>query len=119
MAIEKVKVQEQDKDFQLGLYELNLQRAAQACIDMANVILSKEGLGLPNSYKQSFVILNRHGIISSDLTKKMTSMVGFRNISVHDYEQIKPEIVESIVTHNLKDLEEFYTIIFKHVNNSW
>lgn len=49
MAIEKTTFRKKDEDFKLSIYELNLQRAAQACIDLANVILSKEGLGLPNS----------------------------------------------------------------------
>ncbi|MGZ3775388.1 MAG: type VII toxin-antitoxin system HepT family RNase toxin [Pseudobdellovibrionaceae bacterium] len=114
-AIEKVKNQEKDPFFQQGLYELNLQRAIQACIDMANVILAKEGLGLPNSYRQSFEILSKYNIIPQDLTKKMIAMVGFRNISVHDYDEIKPEIVFSIVANHLQDFEKFYTIIYNYV----
>lgn len=114
-AIEKVKKQEKDPIFQQGLYELNLQRAIQACIDMAHVIIAKEGLGLPNNYRQSFVVLSNHGIIPPELQKKMISMVGFRNISVHDYDEIKPEIVFSIIEHHLKDFEEYYTVIYTYV----
>lgn len=33
MAIEKATLKEKDEDFQLSIYELNLQRAIQACID--------------------------------------------------------------------------------------
>ena len=39
-------------------------------------------------------------------------MVGFRNFSVHDYGQIKPEIVESIVKNPVIDFETFYALIF-------
>ncbi len=116
MAIEKATLKEKDPDFLLSIYELNLQRAIQACIDLANVVIAKEGLGLPNSYRQSFEIINRHQIIDDALTTKMTSMVGFRNISVHDYGEIKPEIVHSIIKNHLIDFENFYTIIFNHVN---
>jgi uncharacterized protein YutE (UPF0331/DUF86 family) len=45
-------------------------------------------------------------------------MVGFRNISVHDYETIKPAIVHSIIKNHLKDFEEFYTVIF-HLAQKW
>ncbi|MGZ3775739.1 MAG: type VII toxin-antitoxin system HepT family RNase toxin [Pseudobdellovibrionaceae bacterium] len=113
-AIERVKKQEKDPFFQQGLYELNLQRATQACIDMANVVIAKEGLGLPNSYRQSFEILAKHSILALDLSKKMVSMVGFRNISVHDYDEIKPEIVISIVENHLKDFEDYYTVIYNY-----
>ena len=115
IAIEKVEKIEKDQDFKQGLFELNLQRAIQACIDMANVVIAKEGLGLPNSYRQSFELLQKFGVISNSLGAIMIKMVGFRNISVHDYEEVKPEIVKSIVKNHLKDFEEFYGIIFERV----
>lgn len=113
MALEKATLNEKDSDFRLAIYELNLQRAIQASIDLANVVIAKEGLGLPNTYKQSFEILQRHSIINPDLCKKFCAMVGFRNISVHDYQQIKPAIVHSIVSHHLNDFEEFYSLVLK------
>jgi len=116
MAIEKATLNEKDPDFQLSIYELNLQRAIQACIDLANVTIAKEGLGLPNTYKQSFEILNKHSVISNETSQKLCSMVGFRNISVHDYEEIKPAIVHSIVKKHLTDFEEFYGVILKRAN---
>ncbi len=113
MSIEKASVKETDEDFLLSIFELNLQRAVQASIDLANVILAKEGLGLPNTYKQSFEILVKHSVISSEMSSKMKSMVGFRNISVHDYSAVKPEIVHSIVKNNLKDFENFYVLVLE------
>jgi uncharacterized protein YutE (UPF0331/DUF86 family) len=115
IAIEKVELKEKDPDFKQSLFEINLQRAIQACIDLANVVIAKEGLGLPNSYRQSFELLEKFSIISSDLSKTMVKMVGFRNISVHDYEEVKPEIVKSIVKNNLQDFETFYRVIFEKV----
>jgi uncharacterized protein YutE (UPF0331/DUF86 family) len=111
MAIEKATSKEKDPDFLLAIYELNLQRAVQASIDLANVVIAKEGLGLPNAHRQSFEILEKHQVIDASLSAKMKSMVGFRNISVHDYGKVKPEIVHSIVQKNLTDFEDFFTII--------
>ena len=110
-AIERASCEEKDEFFKLSIYELNLQRAIQASIDLANVLLAKEGLGLPVSYRQSFELLRKSGIIPNELCTKLVSMVGFRNISVHDYEEIKPEIVHGIVKNHLKDFEEFYSVI--------
>ena len=117
MALERATLNEKDPDFKLAIYELNLQRATQASIDLANIIIAKEGLGLPNTYKQSFELLYKHAVISMELCKKLCSMVGFRNISIHDYAQIKPAIVHSIITNHLNDFEEFYTIILKRAQN--
>jgi uncharacterized protein YutE (UPF0331/DUF86 family) len=118
MAIEKATLHEKDPDFLVSLYELNLQRAVQASIDLANIIIAKEGLGLPNTYRQSFEILSKHGVINNEQLNKLRSMVGFRNISVHDYGQVNPAIVHAIVKNNLVDFEEFYEIAF-HRAKGW
>lgn len=39
---------------------LNLQRAIQASIDLAHVVIAKHGFGLPSDYGQSFDILAQH-----------------------------------------------------------
>ena len=117
MAIEKAQFHEKDTDFKMGLYELNLQRAIQAAIDLANVVIAKEGLGLPNSYRQSFELLSKFQTIPHEVSQFMIKMVGFRNISVHDYQTINTKIVEGIVSHHLSDFEKFYTVIFEHTKN--
>ncbi len=111
-AIEKATAKEADDHFRQHIYELNLQRAIQACIDLAHIVISKEGLGLPNTYKAAFDILLNHSVISADTCKMMVSMVGFRNISVHDYSEVNPEIVKAIVQKNLTDFEKYYEVIY-------
>lgn len=119
MAIEKVRLKEKDADFRQGLYELNLQRAIQATIDIAQAVIGHEGLGLPNSYRQCFEILQNHSVIDPQMASTLKKMVGFRNISVHDYETVKPEIVDSIVKNHLLDFENFIKIIYERVQKSW
>jgi uncharacterized protein YutE (UPF0331/DUF86 family) len=98
------------------IFVLNLQRAVQSTIDLAAHVVSSEGLGLPANMKEHFLMLQRAGVISEFLANKMTSMVGFRNIAIHDYESIDPDILKSILKTNLPDLEEFYTTILKRYN---
>jgi uncharacterized protein YutE (UPF0331/DUF86 family) len=107
MAIERAAREEQDPFFKLQLFELNLQRGVQACIDLAHVVIAKEGLGLPTTYKQAFEILERHHALTPATAKVMKSMTGFRNISIHDYQEVDPKIVESIVAHHLKDFDAY------------
>jgi uncharacterized protein YutE (UPF0331/DUF86 family) len=113
MALEKTTKTVSDAYFQISIYEINLQRAIQACIDLANIIIAKEGLGLPNTYRQSFEILFSHQIINEEMKTILCKMVGFRNISVHDYGQINPEIVRNLVQNHVGDFETFYTLVFK------
>ena len=88
---------------------LNLQRAVQLVINIAFHITSSEKLGLPNSLKDAFRLLQNHKIITPAVAKAMEKMVGFRNIAVHDYQIIDVEILKKIVKEHLKDIEAFYT----------
>lgn len=99
-----------DLDIQ-DIVVLNLQRAVQLIIDMASYIVSMKQLGLPQSLKELFQLLEKNQCIRPELSAKMQKMVGFRNIAVHDYQAIDLNILKSIVSLHLKDLEEFYTAI--------
>ena len=78
---------------------------------MAAYIAASEGLGIASTIKDNFKFLHKAGIINESLLKKMRSMVGFRNIAVHDYQSIDVDVLKSILKNNLKDIEEFYTVI--------
>ncbi|MBI4689153.1 MAG: DUF86 domain-containing protein [Nitrospirae bacterium] len=95
------------------IFILNIQRAIEAAIDIAAHIAASEGLGLASQIKDNFRFLKEASIIDENLFKKMQSMVGFRNIAVHDYQSINVDILKSILTENLKDLEDFYTDVLK------
>src|SRR4030067_2327228 len=60
-----------DEIFIQDVYVLNLQRAIQASIDIANIIVAKKGFKLPAAYKDSFLILRQNNILDKDLTDKM------------------------------------------------
>ena len=96
------------------IFVLNLQRAVQAAIDLAAHIVASEGLGLPDTIKGNFTLLHDAGVLSDGLTKKMESMVGFRNIAIHEYQAIDKEILKAVLSNNLKDLEDYYTVVLRH-----
>ncbi|WP_299090226.1 DUF86 domain-containing protein [uncultured Metabacillus sp.] len=86
---------------------LNLQRACEASIDLAMHIIAEKKLGLPQSSREAFVLLESAGILSSSLAQKMKAMVGFRNIAVHDYQEINLVILQKIVEDHLIDFMEY------------
>lgn len=83
---------------------LNLQRAVQAAIDLASHVAATEGYGLPDTAAGVFTLLAERGIVDEELAARLRRMVGFRNIAIHDYQALDPEIVESIVERHLGDL---------------
>ena len=94
------------------VFVLNLQRAIQASIDIANIIIAMNGWRLPASYKDSFKELLKQKIIDQATFEQMSKMVGFRNIAVHEYQELNRAILESIIKNNLIDLENFYSLIY-------
>lgn len=91
---------------------LNLERASQASIDIATHIVKAQSLGLPNTSRELFDMLLADSIISTDICKQMQGMVGFRNIAVHDYQNLNIEIVVAIVEKHLGDFEGFVREVF-------
>lgn len=73
---------------------LNIQRAREACIDIAMHIVSTNKLGVPQTTRQVFDILNEANIIDERLADRLKAMVGFRNIAVYDYQALNLSIVQ-------------------------
>ena len=107
-----------DDVFVQDVFILNLQRSIQASIDMANILIAVNGWKLPASYKEAFTVLCEQRVIPDELAKVMMKMCGFRNIAVHDYQQITPEILKSILGNHLKDLELYYSAVYEYMGSN-
>ena len=90
---------------------LNLQRACQASIDLANHICHRNKLGVPQSSRDSFELLHQAKFLSTTVTTHLKKMVGLRNIAVHDYQTLNLEIVQHVIEHHLQDFTDFCTEI--------
>lgn len=87
--------------------EHTLQLAIQACLDISSHIASDDGLGEVESYGELFTLLALRGYIPSELAARLRRMAGFRNLLVHNYTRVLPEIVARAVTQDVGDLLEF------------
>ncbi|MEA1938282.1 MAG: DUF86 domain-containing protein [Pseudomonadota bacterium] len=86
---------------------LNLQRACETSIDLANRLVRLNGLMIPQTSAESFALLTDAGLLSPELAKSLQGMVGFRNVAVHDYRRLNLDIVRHIVETRLSDFERF------------
>lgn len=86
---------------------LNLERASQASVDIATHLVRVSKLGIPKTTRELFVLLEGGGYITSETSSNMQKMVGFRNIAVHDYQNLNIEIVKKIITEKLDDFNVF------------
>lgn len=84
---------------------LNLQRACEACVDLAMHLVRRERLGLPQETREAFQLLEEADLLPPDLARSMRAMVGFRNVAVHSYRELDLEVVRSLVHERLPDFE--------------
>lgn len=87
--------------------ERTVHLACECCIDIATHIISRQGLREPKDNKDLFVILFEENIISENVCSSMIKMAKFRNIVVHDYARIEPEIVLGILRKDIGDFKKF------------
>ncbi|MCG4580489.1 type VII toxin-antitoxin system HepT family RNase toxin [Clostridium cochlearium] len=94
---------------------LNIQRACEAAIDLAMHIVSEKKLGIPQNSRDAFEVLNSNNIIDNGLMKNLKSMVGFRNIAVHNYQAVNLGIIQEIIEKHLSDFSRFIEVILKRL----
>lgn len=86
---------------------LNVTRACEAAIDLANMAIRQHRLGVPADARESFDLLAGARFIDSERAVRLKQMVGFRNVAVHQYQDLNLDIVESVIQRGLDDLLAF------------
>lgn len=86
---------------------LNVQRACEAALDLAQHLIASLDLGVPQGAKESFQMLEKAQLIDRALSMELQNMVGFRNVAVHDYRELQLGIVENVIQHRIDSLLQF------------
>lgn len=90
---------------------LNIERACQAAIDLAMHIVASHHLGIPQSSAEAFTLLDKAGRLDNTLARRLSQMTGFRNVAIHQYQDIDPDIIHHIMQDGWKDLAAFCNAI--------
>jgi uncharacterized protein YutE (UPF0331/DUF86 family) len=93
---------------------LNFQRAVQAAIDLAAHVVASEGLGVPQELRDHFKLRADAKNISPEIREQMHKMVGFRDIAVHEYQKLDPEVLKSILRYCVSDIHTYSTATLRH-----
>lgn len=97
---------------------LNVIRACETAIDLANMTVRARGLGIPAESREGFSILEREGLLSPALALRLRAMVGFRNLVVHQYREASLDIIESVIDRDLDDVLAFAARIVELLGSS-
>jgi uncharacterized protein YutE (UPF0331/DUF86 family) len=62
-----------------------------------------------------FYLLEDNGFIDTELTEKMVSAVGFRNVIMHEYGKVELKEVFEVAQKDIKDLNEYLKSILRRL----
>jgi len=97
---------------------LNVLRACEQAIDLANHLIQTHKMGIPTSSAESFDLLQQKSVIDLALAKKLKQMVHFRNTVVHQYQYVDIEIVKTVIISGLDDLIQFGDRVLEFINGT-
>lgn len=106
--LQKTSREEFIGDFKVrGAVERYLQVSIESVVDIGNEIISSLQLRRPERYREIPYILAEAEIIPKTLAEAVASMIGFRNLLVHDYASIDLDLVYEFLQTKLPDFEVF------------
>lgn len=101
------------KDVQAAKF--SLLEIIEACIDIANHIISAKGFRRVEEYSLMFKILGEEMVLSVDLASRLGDMARFRNLLVHRYGEIDDARVLGLIQNNLRDVQLYMTEILEYI----
>ena len=95
---------------------LNLTRAIQMNVDIATYILANNDQAVPTTMAEAFASLEHLKIITPNIADKMKRSIGYRNVAVHNYDDIDLIITYDIARHHLGGFKDYIKQIISSQN---
>jgi len=90
--------------------------AIEAAIDIANHLISKSALRVPNDYADTFRVLADAGVLEKDFASELEKMARFRNRLVHIYWNVDVREIWKILQSRLGDFEQYISQIGEYLS---
>jgi len=91
-----------------------LLEAIQIVIDISCHVVSRKNLGTPATYAECIELLHHASYLDDNLSNILSSMIGLRNILVHEYTSIQIERLYGLLDR-LDDFRDFAMQIGRHL----
>lgn len=94
---------------------LSLLVAVQESIDIALHVAADEGWGIPASYRESFELLARHGVIDDALAAALANTAALRNRIAHGYATVDLDRLWAELPGGIASFDAFAAAIARHL----
>jgi len=98
-----------DEDFKSkAACERYFEKIVESAIDLAILVIKRDGLNMPKDDESAFRTLFEGGIITEELCKKLIDAKGMRNFIAHRYGEVDDSLVFISLKEELeKDIQTF------------
>ena len=97
--------------------ERAFQLACENLLDICNMIISDEGLGIPIDSKDSINKLRQYDVLPESLASRLEELIGFRNLLVHQYGRVDDSVAYTSLRDESGDFYEFLEEIEKFITS--
>ena len=97
--------------------ERGLQLCTQNVLDVATHLAATAGRDVPD-YATAIDQLSDLGVLPAGFAARIRPVAGFRNVIVHGYLDVDPEIVHRLLNDRLDDFAEFARLVTRYIDNS-
>jgi uncharacterized protein YutE (UPF0331/DUF86 family) len=94
-----------------------LELVAQCCVDLAMELVAQRGLGVPETYREAFVRLAQHHLITPEQSTVLQGWAGLRNVLAHLYTTIDLDRLYAAMKEDKTTLREFGRIAARELGD--
>jgi len=95
--------------------ERNIELSIEQMVNICKHLIGALDLKEPETYAECFDILTKGRVIPDETVNAFKSMVRFRNILIHAYDDIDDSITYDIFTKHIQDFRTFIEVIRKYL----
>jgi uncharacterized protein YutE (UPF0331/DUF86 family) len=96
--------------------ERGLQLCTQNVLDIATHLVASAGRDVPD-YATAIDRLADLGVLPGEFAARIRPLAGFRNVIVHGYLDVDPEIVHRLLNERLDEFVEFARLVGRYVDD--
>lgn len=101
----------------MTLAERRVERIINHAISINLHLIRSSNAPSPDDYTKSFTDLAKIKILPSKLANNLAPSAGFRNLLIHEYDEVKIRPFESAISDTLKYFPDYVDVIEKYISS--
>lgn len=102
-------------NLKLRTVERLFQLIVDTTVDVNTHIINESGLGVPEDYQSTFIILAKNKILPMEFAEQIAPSVGLRNLIVHKYGRVNVKKMVDDIKNEIGDYLEYLKLLHAYL----